>query len=146
MGAALWLILMVILIAIEVATFGLTTIWFAFGALVAFIASLFGASITLQVVLFLIVSIVLLLLTRPMAVRFLDKGLVKTNADSLLGKHAIVEEDISNIQETGLVKVNGLEWMARTKEEQDVIKKGSIVSIVCIEGAKLIVKEKGEES
>ena len=146
MGSVFWLIAMVILIVIEIMTLGLSTIWFAFGALVAFIASLFGASIALQVVLFIVVSIISLILTRPMAVRFLDKGLVKTNVDSLIGKHAIVEEDISNIQETGLIKINGLEWMARTREEQDIVKKGSIVSIICIDGAKLIVKEKGEEA
>ena len=144
METVFWLVLMIVLIIIEVATLGLSTIWFAFGALVAFIASLFGASVTLQVILFLIVSIISLLLTRPIAVKYLSKDRVKTNAEGLIGKHAIVEEDISNIKETGLVKINGLEWMARTEEDNDIIEKGSVVDIIRIDGVKLIVKGKGE--
>ena len=144
MGPVFWLGAMVVLLAIEFMTGGLSTIWFAFGAFVAFIASLFGVGTIWQVIIFLVFSIVSLLLTRPIAMKYFDKGIVKTNVDSLIGKHAQVLEDISNIQETGLAKINGLDWLARTREEQDVIKKGSVVTIVAIDGAKLIVEEEGE--
>lgn len=144
MGAIFWLVLMVVLIIIEITTMGLSTIWFAGGALVAFIVSLFGAGTVIEVIVFLIVSIVSLILTRPIAKRYLSKNHVKTNVDSLIGKRAIVIEDISNLAETGQVHINGLEWMARAKDDKDIIKKDQVVEVIRIDGVKLIVKCKGE--
>ena len=139
-----WLIIMVVLIVVEVMTLGLSTIWFAFGALVSFIASLFGASVAVQIVLFLVVSIISLILTRPIAMKYLNKGKIKTNTESLIGKHAVVATQINNLEETGQVKVNGLDWTARAKSEEQIIEKDSIVEIIRIDGVKLIVEKKGE--
>ena len=144
MEPVMWLIIMVVLIVIEVMTMGLSTIWFALGALISFIASLFGASVATQIVLFLVVSIISLLLTRPIAMKYLNKNRIKTNTDSLIGKHVVVTVQINNIEETGQVKVNGLDWTARANSEEQIIEKDSIVEIMRIDGVKLIVEKKGE--
>ena len=93
----------------------------------------------MQVVLFLAGSAVLLLLTRPMAVRMLHKGTVATNADSLIGQEAVVTAKIDNLQSTGTVQINGQEWTARSVNPEHVIEKDEIVMVRAIEGVKLIV-------
>lgn len=145
MESIFWLVLMIALIVIEVYTMGLSTIWFALGALVAFIVSLFGAGTIIEIIVFLVFSIISLILTRPIAMKYLSKNRVKTNVDSLIGKKAIVIEKISNLEETGQAHINGLEWMARAKNDKDVIEKGSVVEVVRIDGVKLIVESKGEK-
>lgn len=136
-----WLGIMIVLLVIELATLGLTTVWFAGGALAAFIASLTGASGWLQVILFLVVSIVLLIFTRPFAVRYINKNTVATNADSLIGKTAIVTEDISNLESKGQVQVQGQIWTARSTEDETKIEKDTKVVIEKISGVKLIVRK-----
>ena len=145
MEPVVWLILLVVLIIIEIITLGLSTIWFAGGALVAFIAALCHAPVPLQVVLFLIVSILLLVFTRPLAVKYLNKNRVRTNVESLIGKKAVVTETIDNILSKGHVTVNGLSWMARSREEEKIIEKDEVVRIIRVEGVKLIVEEEGEK-
>lgn len=136
-----WLAIIVVMAIIEIITLGLTTIWFAGGALVAFIASLFGVSLPIQIVLFVIVSLVLLAFTRPFAVKFVNKNRTRTNAESLIGKSAIVLEDINNLKAEGAVSVNGQEWTARAVDDT-VITKDTVVEIVEIKGVKLMVKAK----
>ncbi len=137
-----WLVILVVLVAIEIATFGLTTIWFAGGALVAFLAEVLGAPLGVQVALFLVVSVALLVLTRPMAIRYLNKDRIKTNAESLIGKSAVVIEEVDNLKATGAVMVDGQEWTARTVDDSQLLKKDQIVEIKEIRGVKLIVSEK----
>ena len=96
-----WLILLVVLIVIELATMGLTTIWFAGGAVVGFVASILGANIWVQAVLFFAVSILLLIFTRPFAARYINRDHVKTNVDSLIGRKAVVTQEIDNLMEHG---------------------------------------------
>lgn len=135
-----WLIVFVVLLIIEIATMGLTTIWFAGGALVAFLASYIGFGIVVQVLVFLIVSILLLVLTRPLAVKYFNKDRQRTNAESLIGQKAIVKEEINTLQATGRVEVNGMEWSAKT-EEPDMIAADTVVTIKGIQGVKLIVEK-----
>ncbi|WP_075721808.1 NfeD family protein [Roseburia sp. 499] len=137
----IWLAIIVVMAIIEIITLGLTTIWFAGGALIAFIASLFGVSLPIQIVLFVIVSLVLLVFTRPFAVKFVNKNQTRTNAESLIGKSAIVLEDINNLKAEGAVSVNGQEWTARAVDDT-VITKDTVVEIVEIKGVKLMVKAK----
>ncbi len=140
MDGIFWLAIVVVMAIIEIITLGLTTIWFAGGALVAFIASLFGAGFVIQVVLFVAVSVILLAATRPLAVKYLNKNMESTNAESLIGKLAVVKEEIDNLNARGHVSVNGQEWTARAVEEK-VIPEGATVEIVEISGVKLLVKE-----
>jgi len=141
----IWLVVLVAFLLIELATMGLTTIWFAGGALVALLAELVGLNPVIQVVLFLIVSVLLLALTRPVAIRHLNRNRIKTNAESLIGRTGVVLEEIDNLRATGCVSVDGQEWTARCASDDDVIQKSQVVTIKEIRGVKLIVS-KGKEN
>lgn len=138
----IWLGLLLAFIIIEIATLGLTTIWFAGGALAGMIAALLQAGIPVQISLFLLVSFALLFLTRPIAVRFLNQNREKTNAAGLIGRTCIVKEEIDNLKAMGCVVIDGQEWTARCPDDRMVIPKDKIVVIQEIRGVKLIVKEK----
>ena len=139
-----WLILFVVLLIIEIFTMGLTTIWFAGGAIIAFVLSYIGFDLWVQIIAFLIVSILLLVLTRPVAIKFFNQKREKTNAESLIGQKAIVLEKIDTLHSTGVAEINGLQWSAKTEDATDVIEAGTVVVIKGIQGVKLIV-EKEEE-
>lgn len=138
----IWLIVFVVCIVAEIISMGLTTIWFAGGALVAAVVSAFGAPLWLQIALFAVVSLVLLYFTRPIAVKYFNKDRVKTNAESLVGKQAIVISEIDNLQGIGQVNVGGMEWSARTKTDEEKLPVGAVVVVLAINGVKLIVEEK----
>ena len=140
-----WVILLVIFVVIEVLTMGLTTLWFAGGALAAAIMAVFNMPSYVQIATFIVVSLVLIFFTRPIAVRYFNTDRVKTNAESIVGKKAIVTGAIDNIKASGQVTVNGMEWSARSISDELVIPEGAIVNIVAISGVKLIVEERKEE-
>lgn len=142
----LWLILLVVLALIEIATLGLTTIWFAVGALVATIVAALGGPLWLQIALFLIASILVLIFLRPIAVKFFNKDREKTNVESLIGMHAVVVGEIDNQSEQGQAKLNGLDWMARSMDEKITIPVGTVVTVLEVRGVKLIVEERKEEA
>ncbi len=142
MQASFWLILFVVLLVIEICTLGLTTVWFAGGALVAWILALLKVGLPIQVIVFLVVSIALLFLTRPIVVKYFNRKREHTNAEGLIGQIAVVTEQIDNTHATGVVVVGGLEWSARTKEPNAVIDKDKLVIVEDIQGVKLIVTEK----
>lgn len=144
MEGIFWLAIIIVMAIIEIATLGLTTIWFAGGALAAFISELLGAGLPIQIAVFIVVSFVLLVFTRPLAVKFMNKGKIRTNAESLIGKSAIVSEDIDNLKAEGAVKVNGQEWSARSSDDT-AITKDTVVEIIEIKGVKLIVKAKEQQ-
>lgn len=138
----IWLIVFVVCIVAEIISMGLTTIWFAGGALVATVVAAIGGPLWLQITVFAAVSLVLLYFTRPVAVKYFNKDRVKTNAESMVGKQAIVISEIDNLQGIGQVTVGGLEWSARTIEEGITLPVGSVVIIRAISGVKLMVEEK----
>ncbi len=135
-----WIVLLVVLVLVELLTMGLTTIWFAGGSLVGCILAALGAPLWAQIIAALVVSIVLLLTTRPIAVKYFNKDRVRTNAESLIGHIAIVMSDIDNLQGVGLVNVGGQEWSARSSDDDVRIRAGSVVEILSISGVKLIVR------
>ena len=139
MDAIFWLIVVITCIVVEILTLGLTTIWFAGGALIAFIAALLSAPLWLQIILFVVVSAVMLLFTRPFAVKYINKGAVKTNYESMSGRVGEVVEQIDNLKATGCVRVSGQDWTARSVAEEEMIPVGSEVVVQKIEGVKLIV-------
>lgn len=141
----IWLVVFVACIVIEIITLGLTTIWFAGGALLAALGAALGAPLWLQTVLFAALSLVLLYFTRPIAVKYFNKDRVKTNAESLVGKQAIVISEIDNLQGIGQVTVGGQEWSARTVAEGVTLPVGSVVTIRAISGVKLMVEEKVQQ-
>lgn len=142
----LWLILFVVLVGLELATMGLTTIWFAAGALVATIAAAIGLPLYLQIALFIFVSIVLLFFTRPIAIKYFNKDRIKTNAESLVGRQAIVISEIDNLQGTGQATIAGQEWSAKSDNDGQKITVGKVADVVGIQGVKLILKERKEDN
>ena len=140
-----WLLIFVVLLIIEIFTMGLTTIWFAAGALVAFLAGMLGFGLPLQVALFLVVSVILFVVTRPIAVKYFNKEREKTNVESFIGQQGLVTEDIDTLQSLGKVEVRGQEWSAKTDEPNGKIPRGATVVVNGIQGVKLIVRVKEEK-
>ena len=127
----LWLVVLIVSIGVEVATLGLTSIWFAGGAAVAVIVAAFHGPVWLQILLFF---------TRPIAVRYFNRDRVRTNVESMIGRQAIVTSEIDNLQGIGQVTVGGQEWSARTEADGMNLQPGTVVDIVAVSGVKLIVK------
>ena len=137
-----WAVLMVAFIVIEIATTGLTSIWFALGAAGALISAAVAPTVDLlwfQVLIFLIISGLTMAFTRPFVKRYATVKETPTNADRVLEMVGIVREPIHNLDGKGTVYVGGKLWTARS--EGDVtIGKGVQVDILRIEGVKLIVR------
>lgn len=134
-----WLVLMVVLFGAEIVSVNLTTIWFALGALAAMISSLCGAALWLQILWFLVVSVLTLVLTKPLVKKFVNSKTQATNADMVIGQTCVVIEPIDNLKGTGAVTVGGKTWTARS-DAGDVFAPGERVKAVRIEGVKLIVE------
>lgn len=141
METIFWLIMFVVLLVIEILTMGLTTVWFAGGALVAFVLAYIGFGLPVQIIVFLLISIGLLVLTRPIAMKFFNQERQKTNAESLIGQKAVVIEKIDTLHGTGRAEVNGMEWSAKTDDADVIIEAEEVVIIEGIQGVKLIVKK-----
>lgn len=141
-----WIIIFAAMVVIEMMTMGLTTIWFAGGALVALFVSMTEVRFAVQMLLFLAISFVLLVLVRPWARKHFNHGRVRTNVQSLIGQIAVVTEDIDNIQSKGTVVVLGQEWTARSVNETELIPKNTRVKVREISGVKLIVETAAEEN
>lgn len=138
--SAVWLAVTVLMLVIEGAVPGLVSIWFALGAFAALLAAILRAPIWLQVTWFLLVSVTSLVLTRPLAKKYVNSRVQPTNADMLIGRQCVVKEEINNLAGTGAVMAGGREWTARADCADKVIAAGEAVEIVRIEGVKLIVK------
>ena len=139
MQKIVWLVLLLIFAGREAITVGLTSIWFAAGALAALAAALLGGPLWLQVALFLAVSILCLLAVRPLARRHLNSKVEATNADRAIGQEAQVTEDIDNIHGKGAVTIRGVAWTARS-EDGSPIPAGAMVRVLRIEGVKVFVE------
>ena len=140
----IWLIAAIALIIFEIcsATFG--AICFAIGAGFSALAAGLGANLTWQIVVFVVVSLLAFIFLRPFMLKFLDRNSkdVKTNADALVGRKAIVSERIDAAQHTGRVAVDGDDWKA-VSEDGSVIEKGVEVEIVKLDSIILTVKRSG---
>ena len=137
----LWMVVFLGLVFLELATINLVSIWFAIGALISFIVSLYVENITVQIAVFVAVSAVSLLLTKKIVKKLRTREPEKTNLDRVIGKIGIVTEEITKL-EPGEVKVDGKKWSAISSKK---IKAGSKVEILSIDGVKLNVKEIKEE-
>lgn len=140
-----WLALVIIFFIAEIITMGLTSIWFAAGALLAGISAMLGAPIWVQCLIFIVVTAVTLACTRKFAKRFIDNKLEKTNAEELIGKTSVVIETVDNAKATGKIKIRDIEWSARSLNETQEIKEGTKVIIREIRGVKCIVEPVDEE-
>ena len=134
-----WVIAPVLLALIVAAPGSLTSLWFVGGDLVAAVAAMLGAGVFLQVIIFLLISIILLILTRPVLKKKMQVEKERTNVDALVGKPAKVTKEIRRL-EAGEAKVNGLIWMAVALYPDRVYPVGSEVTIIRVEGVRLIVE------
>lgn len=141
--STVWLVAAIVFAILEAATVGLTSVWFAVGALAALAAELLGATLWLQIVIFLLVSAVTLYFTRPLVKKYVNNKVEPTNADMLIGKECRVTETVDNISGTGAVYVDGKTWTARCDGEE-IIPVGELVIAKRIEGVKLIVEKSAE--
>ena len=142
-----WLMVAIATAVIEGLTCGLVSIWFGPGALVALILALFTDLIWVQILVFLVLSLITLILFKTVFKNvFRRKNAFQANSDALIGAHGIVEETIDNIRETGSVKVRSLVWTARSDDDSVVIPAGSVVTVHAISGVKLICSAKEENT
>ena len=138
-AAIFWLVLMLVFLVVEaVCAIHLVSIWFAAGSLVAMVVSLVGGEIWLQITVFLAVSCVILALMWPFVRKFLNPGLQKTNIDSVIGSTGLVTVAVDNVSALGQVKLNGMEWTARSTTGA-VIEPGTVIRVDRIEGVKVFV-------
>ena len=140
----LWLGAVVLFGAVEAATAGLVSIWFAAGAVAGLIAAWLGAGVAAQVVLFAVVSAAALAVTRPLVRRYAAGKAVPTNLDRVLGDTGRVTETIDNARSAGAVYVDGKTWTARS-DDGAVIPQGTTVKILRMEGVKLFVRKSEEK-
>ena len=145
MNTMVWLAAMIILIIIEIVTVGLATIWFAIGALAAIIVSMLGGGILLQLTVFLLISFGMLILTRPLAIRYINNSRTRTNYEGIIGKVVRVTQDVDNIADKGCAVVNGQEWTVRSVDDKCRIAAGSLAKVVDIKGVRLVVERYEEE-
>ena len=132
-----WFIAFVILLIIELVTVNLVTIWFAIGAVAAIITTIFTDSILIQSIVFVVVSVIALLITKPLIKKFKKFEVEPTNSDRVIGKVGDVTKKIEK-NKYGEVKVYGNTWTASSKE---VIEVGERVKVLSIDGVKLIVEK-----
>ena len=133
----IWFAVIILAALIEINTMDLASIWFSAGALIAFILALVGLNPFLQIVVFLVVSMLLLLSIRPIVKNYLKTNVISTNTDRLVGKVAICTKDI-NIGERGEVKIDGKYWLAISSGDEDIMIDEK-VEVLAIEGVKLVV-------
>lgn len=138
--STIWLIIAIIFAVLEAITLGITSIWFVFGALASMLASMLGGPVYIQVIVFILVSVILLIFTRPILVEKFRLGKEKTNIDAIIDQEAVVKEKIVNVEGKGQVVINGVVWSARSIDGED-IDEGEEVEVKEIEGVKAIVSK-----
>ena len=134
----IWAVMIVLFGVFEAITFQLVSIWFVVGSIAALIASFFGLEFIWQVLIFVIVSALALIITRPLVKKYINVKKLPTNADKVIGQIGVVVEKINNLDSTGQVKADGKIWTARSTDDT-IIPNGAKVKIEKIDGVKLIV-------
>ncbi len=134
-----WVGLIIVFAIIEGVTLGLTSIWFALAGIVALLLSFLNVSWVVQCVVFLVLSLIFVIYTRPIAKKYMKVGQTKTNVDAIIGQRGVLVKDITP-HNTGQVKVKGQVWTAKSSDFE-TLSSGDEVEIISVEGVKLIVKK-----
>lgn len=137
--AGIWLVASAVMFILEIFTIGFLLFFPAIGAFLAFLCAIFGASLQVQVVIFILTSVLLIVFIRPIATKFFKTKDVAMNSETVIGKNAVVIKEIDNLHGKGQVKVAGEIWSA-VSSENEKIEEGAAVIVLKIEGVKLIVK------
>lgn len=135
-----WISVVIVLSILELVTTQLVSIWFVIAGIVTLIVSLFIDSIPLQIAIFVVLTVLLLIVTKPLVKKIMDFKKVSTNSDKNIGRKAFVTTEINNQKETGEVKIDSMLWLARSVDDT-VIPQNSEVIIESIKGVKLFVKK-----
>lgn len=141
MEAIIWIGLIIVFALIECITVGLTSIWFAGGALAALLCYAAGLNVIWQFVVFVIVSLVLLFFTRPWALKYFKPYLIRTNYEQAIDENVCLTETVNNLQGTGTAVYKGQEWTARAYDQSKVFEAGMIVKVKEIRGVTMYVVE-----
>lgn len=136
----MWIFIGISAFMLEAATVALVSVWFALGSAAAGVAAWFGASLYIQVILFIAISGASVLFLRPFCRTIMPRGTTPTNADMVIGRSGIVIREINPAKNTGVIRVNGQEWSAKS-ESGNTIPEGKAVSVKAIEGVRLVVCE-----
>ena len=142
--AIVWLALFVILLIVELLTVGLTSIWFAGGALAALVLELLGVDLIWQIGAFILVSFVLVYFTRPFAEKYVNAHHEKTNYEQAVGKIVRITQRVDDLAQTGKGILDGMEWTVRT-DSKEVLEKDTLARVIRISGVKLIVEPYKED-
>lgn len=137
----IWLIAVVVFMIVEAVTYQMVSIWFACGAMGGLIAYVCGAKTGIQIGIFIILSVVLLALLRPVSIKLAKNRKFKSNAAGLEGKNILITQEVNNIEGAGQGKISGMVWTVRTADDGVIIPAGELAKIVKIEGVKLIVEK-----
>ena len=140
MEAMIWIGLIILFVVVEIATVGLTSIWFAGGALISLILCLCGVGLGWQIGVFFVVSMILVAFTRPWAMKYLKPHLIRTNYEPAIGENVCLTETVDNQRGTGTAVYKGQEWTARSADDAVTIQVGTHVRIKEVRGVKLIVE------
>ena len=143
-AACIWLILLVVFLVVEASTVTMVSLWFAAGAVTAMAVSLLGGAVWLQILVFLAVSAVLLTALRPLVRKHITPKISATNVDAVIGTKGLVTVTVDNVTAAGQVKLNGMEWSARSASGEP-IEQGTLVKVERIEGVKVFVSPVKEE-
>ena len=137
-AACIWLILLVVFLVVEASTVTMVSLWFAAGAIGAMVVSLLKGAVWLQILVFLALSAAMLALLRPLVRKHITPKLSPTNVDAVIGAKGLVTVTIDNVTAAGQVKLNGIEWSARSVTGQ-IIPEGTLVRVERVEGVKVFV-------
>lgn len=138
---ALWFLIFLILIIVEVLTINLSTVWFIIGSVFAFFSSFFTRNLNYQIIVFIVCTIISIILTKRFLTKVSNFKKINTNVDSIIGRTCLVTKDINNLLNQGEIVIDKNIWSALSKDDNVVIKEGTKVKICDIKGVKVIVEE-----
>ena len=134
----IWIGVIVFSFVAEIYTFAFVSVWLIPSALMTFVLSLTGMQVWIQVLLFFIITLILLVLSRTIFKKFIKFKTTSVNSDVFIGKNAIVTEEINNYKGTGIIRANGFVWIAKAEENDIIYESGLVVTIIRIDGVKAI--------
>lgn len=138
---ALWFLIFLILIIVEVLTINLSTIWFIIGSVFAFFSSFFTRNLNYQIIVFIVFTIISIILTKRFLTKVSNFKKINTNVDSIIGRTCLVTKDINNLLNQGEIVIDKNIWSALSKDDNVIIREGTKVKICDIKGVKVIVEE-----
>ena len=138
---ALWFLIFLILIIVEVLTINLSTVWFIIGSVFAFFSSFFTRNLNYQIIVFIVFTIISIILTKRFLTKVSNFKKINTNVDSIIGRTCLVTKDINNLSNQGEIVIDKNIWSALSKDDNVIIREGTKVKICDIKGVKVIVEE-----